>query len=244
MTGVAGVVGIVAVVAGAAAAALVVPPRVRSPAVEVAEVGPARGDGLLRRHRLLCSALAGAGVAVVVGGPVGLVGAVVGAGAAWVAIGRSEPPSVRRAREQVRRDLPAVVTLVAAALRAGAAPGDAVVLVCSALPGAAADRLAPVAAGVRLGVPLASVWADLVRDPELAPLGRTLARAHDTGAPVVAAVERLADDLARSARAAVEDQARSIGVKAAVPLGLCLLPAFVLIGIVPLVVGLLGSLAW
>ena len=54
--------------------------------------------------------------------------------------------------------------------------------------------------------------------------------------PVVAAVERLADDLARAGRAESEDRARAVGVKAAVPLGLCLLPAFVLIGIVPLVV--------
>jgi hypothetical protein len=35
-----------------------------------------------------------------------------------------------------------------------------------------------------------------------------------------------------------------VGVKAAVPLGLCLLPAFVLIGIVPLVAGLMSTLAW
>ena len=73
-------------------------------------------------------------------------------------------------------------------------------------------------------------------------LGRALARAHRTGAPVVPAVERLADELARSARSEVEDRARAVGVKAAVPLGLCLLPAFVLIGIVPLVAGLLTSL--
>jgi hypothetical protein len=33
-----------------------------------------------------------------------------------------------------------------------------------------------------------------------------------------------------------------VGVKAAVPLGLCLLPAFVLIGIVPVVAGLLTTL--
>ncbi|WP_262347545.1 type II secretion system F family protein [Nocardioides dongxiaopingii] len=137
-----------------------------------------------------------------------------------------------------------MVTLVAAALRSGAAPADAVVLVAASLPGAAADRLAPVAARLRLGVPDVSVWADLVRDPELAPLGRTLARAHDTGASVVAAVERLADDLASAARSSVEDRARAIGVKAAVPLGLCLLPSFVLIGIVPLVAGLVSTMGW
>jgi len=58
----------------------------------------------------------------------------------------------------------------------------------------------------------------------------------------VPAVERLADDLARAGRAATEDRARAVGVKAALPLGLCLLPAFVLIGIVPLVVALLTAL--
>ena len=56
---------------------------------------------------------------------------------------------------------------------------------------------------------------------------------------MVAAVERLADELARSGRAETEERARAVGVQAAVPLGLCLLPAFVLIGIVPLVVALL-----
>jgi pilus assembly protein TadC len=56
-------------------------------------------------------------------------------------------------------------------------------------------------------------------------------------------VERLADELARSARAEVEDRARAVGVKAAVPLGLCLLPSFLLIGVVPLVAGLLRSLS-
>ena len=71
-----------------------------------------------------------------------------------------------------------------------------------------------------------------------------MSRAHQSGAPVVAAVERLADGLARTARADVEDRARAVGVKAAVPLGLCLLPAFVLIGIVPLVAGLMSGLAW
>jgi len=34
-----------------------------------------------------------------------------------------------------------------------------------------------------------------------------------------------------------------VGVRAAVPLGLCLLPAFLLIGIVPVVAGLVADLA-
>lgn len=236
---------LLAALAAALAVALLVPPRTRLPAPRPAPVRAAGADqGWLRRHRLLCAVLAGVGAEVFVGGTAGVVAAVVAMIAVWVVVGRAEPADVRRRREEVRRDLPAVVTLIAAALRSGAAPGDAVLLVADALPGAAADRLAPVAARLRLGVPATTVWSDLVADADLAPLGRTMARAHDTGAPVVGAVERLAEDLADASRAAVEDLARAVGVKAAVPLGLCLLPSFVLIGIVPLVAGLLASLAW
>lgn len=227
----------------ALAAALLVAPRPRLPGAEVV-VPPGADTGWLQRHRLLLSLLAGAGAAVFVDGPAGLVAAVVGAGVVLVVAGRSESPVSRRERAEVRRDLPAVVALLGAALRSGAAPADAVVVVARALPGSAADRLAPVVARLSLGVPAATVWADLAADADLAPLGRTMARAHDSGAAVVPAVERLADDLARRARAEVEDRARAVGVKAAVPLGLCLLPAFVLIGIVPLVAALLESIVW
>jgi Flp pilus assembly protein TadB len=196
------------------------------------------------RHRLLWSVLSGAGASVVVGGTAGLVAALVVGIVSWVGIGRAEPPEERRRREAVRRDLPHVVTLFASALSGGAAPGAAITLVCRALPGPAAERLDPLAARLSLGADPAQVWSDLTPDPELAGLGRTMARAHASGTPVVAAVERLADDLASRARAEVEDRARAVGVKAALPLGLCLLPAFVLIGIVPLVAGLLGELSF
>jgi pilus assembly protein TadC len=129
-----------------------------------------------------------------------------------------------------------------AALRSGQAPVDALSVVVAALPGPATDRLGEVVPRLRLGLDPLAVWAELATDPALGPLGRALARAHRTGAPVVPAIERLADELGRAARAEVEDRARAVGVKAAIPLGLCLLPAFVLIGIVPVVAGLLTSL--
>jgi pilus assembly protein TadC len=69
-----------------------------------------------------------------------------------------------------------------------------------------------------------------------------MARAQRSGAPVATTVQRLADELAASARAEVEDRARAVGVKAAVPLGVCLLPSFLLLGIVPMVAGLVSGL--
>ncbi|KRB76175.1 type II secretion system protein [Nocardioides sp. Root190] len=195
-------------------------------------------DGWLRRGRWWWSLLAGAGAGALVGGPLALPAGLASAIGIAVLAGRLEPGAVRQRREEVRRDLPHVVTLLAAALQSGAGTPDAVDLVCRALPGAAADRLVPVSARLRLGGDPAQIWGALGADPGLAPLGRTLARSHRTGSPVVAAVEGLADELARRGRAEVEDRARAVGVRAAVPLGLCLLPSFLLLGIVPLAVSL------
>lgn len=235
--------GAVAVVAAGVAASLLVPLRLRRPP-EPAVLPRAEDAGWLRRHRLLWSVLAGIGAATLVGGSASLPAAGAAAAAVWTVIGRAESPAARAEREAVRRDLPAVVTLLAAALRSGADPGEAVTVVADALPGPASARLAGVASRLRLGGDPGLVWAELAHDGELAALGRTMARAQMTGSPVVSAVERLATDLARNARGEAEDRARAVGVKAAVPLGLCLLPAFVLIGIVPLVAGLVTSLDW
>jgi hypothetical protein len=56
------------------------------------------------------------------------------------------------------------------------------------------------------------------------------------------AVHRLAEELRERERADVEERARSIEVKAAAPLGLCLLPAFVVLGVVPMVAGVFSSM--
>lgn len=196
--------------------------------------------GWTASRRRVVAVLAGCAVPVLVPGPLGLALAVPAAVLAATVLARVEPAAVRHRREALQHDLPHVVSLLAAALRAGAATDHALRLVARALPGPAADRLAGVAARLELGADPEAVWAEAaVSDPALAPLARGLARAHRSGASVATAVERLADELAAETRAQVEDRARAVGVKAAVPLGLCLLPAFVLVGIVPLVAGLM-----
>ena len=240
----------VVVLCAAVAAALLVPgrrPPVRqrlSPSTSPVEtVRPPEKDLVVRFRALwACSAFA----AGLVWGPEGL-GLPAGTAAAltvWWAAGRSEPAAVRRRREEAARQLPHLVELYAAALASGAAPGPALAQVRAALPGPAGEELAAVAAGLDLGRPPAEVWAELGGHPALAPLGRTMARAQVSGAPVVDAVRVLADDLAATTRLDAEDRARAVGVRAALPLGLCLLPAFLLLGIVPLVVGAAAGVRW
>jgi Flp pilus assembly protein TadB len=236
----------VSILAGLSAVVLVllaVPsrPRLRTTVRQVQEAATPSGDWI-RRWRWLLAVLAGVGGFVFIGGGAAPLAAAVAATVTWWFIGRAEPPSERRVRRLVRGDLPHLVDLLAAALRGGATPSSAVRMACHALPGPAADRLAGVTDRLELGVDPEQVWMTLAEDPDLAPLGRALARSHRTGAGVVCIVEQLADELARSARAEVEERARVVGVRAALPLGLCLLPSFLLLGIVPLVVGMLSEL--
>ncbi len=237
-----------ALVGGALALALLLgrPPRpTPRPAARTSPPTSAPSPAITRSRRaLLWPALAGLGAWSFLGGLPGLVAGPVAAVVVHLVLARAEPPDVRREREAVRRDLPALVLLVSLALRAGSATGPAVRVAARALPGLGADRLVPAADRLGLGVDPERVWSELAHDPDLAPLGRALARAERSGAPVAAVVERLADDLARAGRAEVEQRARAVGVRAAVPLGLCLLPAFLLLGIVPLVASLVADLAW
>lgn len=225
-----------------AASGLLLPPSHRWRRVTADPDGGRDDEDWMRRWRPLLSLLAGAAALVFLSGPLSVPAGLVAAVAVWVGIGRAEPAAVRRRREAAARDLPHLVGLLGDALRAGRSPTDALSLVTQALPGPAADRLAPVLPRLRLGVQPGAVWDGLADDPALGPLGRVLSRAEATGAPVVEAVARLAGSLAHDVRGAAEDRARAVGVKAALPLGLCLLPAFVLLGIVPVVAGLLGSL--
>ena len=148
-----------------------------------------------------------------------------------------EPPAVRRRRERLEAAVPHAVDLMAACLAVGLSPAAALEQISAAVDSPMADELAALSSRLRLGVDPVTVWRDLARHPQLGGLGRALARAVESGASVAEAMLRLTDDLRRRSRAEVESRARSVGVKAAVPLGLCLLPAFVLIGVVPLVAG-------
>ncbi len=108
----------------------------------------------------------------------------------------------------------------------------------SALPGAMAAEFLRIQHRLALGADPVKVWRQVAAQPELGPLGRAMARTHESGAPVADAIRALGEELRDRARFEVEARAKSVDVKSAGPLGTCLLPAFVLVGIVPMVVGL------
>jgi pilus assembly protein TadC len=192
--------------------------------------------------RVAACTAAGLSVALFVEGVVGaVVGGAVGVGV-WVLLGRLEPAARRRRREALRAALPLGVDLFAACLAVGRPPAESLRVVADAVGSPLADELATVSARMALGGDPVEVWRQAGAVPELEPLARTMARSAETGAPAADALARLADDLRRERRASMEQAARSVGVQAAAPLGLCFLPAFVLVGIVPSVVSVFASL--
>ncbi|NDZ98149.1 hypothetical protein G3I28_02160, partial [Streptomyces sp. SID10116] len=66
---------------------------------------------------------------------------------------------------------------------------------------------------------------------------RLLERAGDSGAPTADPVARLAADARANRARAATAEARKAAVLMTAPVGLCFLPAFVAVGVLPVVIG-------
>jgi Flp pilus assembly protein TadB len=187
--------------------------------------------------------VAGIALVLLLGGPAGVVAGATVALAGPAVLGSLEPGALRKDRDELARDLPLALDLLSACLAGGAPLQPAVHAVAAALPGACGRRLLRVATALEVGSAPAEAWALLAQDGGIAgPAARALARSGETGAPVAAAVARLAADVRAEARSRGERAAKRAGVLAVAPLGLCFLPAFVLLGVVPVVIGLAAPL--
>ncbi|MDW3845423.1 type II secretion system F family protein [Micromonospora sp. BRA006-A] len=233
-----------AVCLGGAASLLVVAGPVVRPVRRLRRLAPApppaRPAWWPDRVRL-GAALAGIAVAVVVGG---VTGVVLGLPAGVVAdrlLRRIEPRAVRERRLRETADLPLAADLLAAALRAGAPVDRSVLAVAEALGGPLADRLGRVGRTLRLGGGPGEAWAHLDGVAGAEPVVAAAIRSSNSGAALARALTRLADDLRAERSTAAEAAARRAGVLIVLPLGLCFLPAFILAGLVPVIVAVLGD---
>jgi pilus assembly protein TadC len=187
--------------------------------------------------------MAACGVWVLVGG---VTGAVLGLGAGAVlwrwrsrqlASGRTEPVDTAEAMRQ----LPLAADLLAACVAAGAGPVIAAQAVGEALGGPVGQALARGAAEVRLGGEPAGAWRRLAELPGAGALARLLERADESGLPAAGPAARLASDARAHWTRAATARARRAGVLISAPVGLCFLPAFIAVGVLPVVIGLAGA---
>ncbi len=182
---------------------------------------------------------AGAGASLLAVGILGAFGGLVVLGVAGVLWWRLRRP--RHRRLPVTEDLPVVVGLLAAGMRAGATLPSCLTSVSRAARGELGTELAGVAERLRLRASPRAAWDSPALPAPLVAVGQDLARAADTGAPVADLLDRHVMDLRRAWRAAGVARVERLSVLVVAPLGLCFLPAFVLIGVVPVAAELLWT---
>jgi pilus assembly protein TadC len=204
-----------------------------------------RGDGLALGRRLLLGAAAAAAACLAVSrldagpGVWAWLAWPVLAGATVVLLGGLEPRSVRRRRERLVADTPQALDLLAAGLAAGMPVRSAARVVVDTFDGPMSVDLGRVLALTDLGVPETEAWRSLVGHPQLGPAAADLARSVDSGTLMVEALSRHAAAAREARRTAMVVRARSVGVRSVLPLMICFIPAFLLLGVVPTVVSAL-----
>lgn len=207
--------------------------------------GRRRGSGLPATLRTWgVPILAALGAYVLIGG---LLGGTAGIAAAW-GLRRWRARRPRGAGTsgaddmEAARQLPLAADLLAACASAGAGPGESAEAVGRSLGGPVGERLIRTAAELRLGGEPSEVWRRFGEIPGAEGLARCLERAASSGAPAAEAVARHADGL-RAARArTATTRAQRAQVLITAPVGLCFLPAFLAVGVAPVVIGLASGL--
>lgn len=235
-----------------------------------AEHAEERIDALLGRQSALAAPratgrilswlpLLGLGLGVLMGSdPVGvLTGSILGAltgllglglafaGRRWTAVlvHRAEVESAASSGAEQTSNVPPVDTalvleLLAAQLRAGLAPLAALGTLAEALN---SRPLHTVCQRLQMGSNWGSAWSGSAAGT-FGELRDALAPAYTGGAPSTALLLSLADAHRLSERRAAERAAGKLSVALVVPLGLCSLPAFICLGIVPILISLLPTL--
>lgn len=193
--------------------------------IRVALAGPrstARIVVLLPGVAALLAGLMGVDIIGAVSTPIGAFALV--SGLALIVIARRWMRSLLRAASPPAPTIGLALDLLAVAAAGGGAPERAGELV-----GGALQRAHPALAAA------GEFEGDLSAISELVWFSRT------TGAPLGELARTEAAEQRSRARSRAQETAAELGVRLMLPLGLCVLPSFVLLGVAPMVIGLLSS---
>ena len=156
------------------------------------------------------------------------------------------PIAARPPTRNVRDDPLAVASsldVFAACLSSGMAVGGAARATAPSAPRPLADVLERAADLLAVGTDPVAAWSRVCspEHPRVEGLRRLARRSAVSGSALAQAVSELADQSRADAADAARASAERASVLIAGPLGICYLPAFVCLGIVPVVVGLAGD---
>jgi hypothetical protein len=137
-------------------------------------------------------------------------------------------------------DTAMMLELIGAMLDAGSGLGRALELVANLSAPEFRAALRPVVSALAIGADWDAAWRSSdPRSPRLLDLQDALGFAALTGAPSSAVLYAQAARIRRERFRTAEKRAAALGVQLVVPLGLCSLPAFVCLGILPVLLAMI-----
>jgi pilus assembly protein TadC len=164
--------------------------------------------------------------------------------AVWIALGKLEPSSARHRREVTLNVLPEALDLMGACLRAGQPLRTASITVGQAMGPPMGVLFNSVNHAISVGMSDEQAWKVLGDDPVIGEVARDIARCASWGTTTVEVLAHHSRALRRAAAQCRINRAKQVGVKSVLPLGLCYLPAFLLLGVVPVIAaGVAGFLS-
>jgi Flp pilus assembly protein TadB len=190
----------------------------------------------------LATTVGGASTAVLIGGVTGVVVGAVVTATGWWAIRRTRRPRAPAIDIAARLRLAGTLDLLAACLRAGLPVSSALDAVSGTAPAEADAALRSTAGLLALGSRPSEAWAPVRAVPGLAELAVAAIRTSRSGAAFATAAADLAGRFREELATGAEERAERAGVALALPVGLCFLPAFFCLGVLPVVLGLAARL--
>lgn len=138
-------------------------------------------------------------------------------------------------------ELAAAWELLAVCLEAGLPVAPAVTAAAGPLHGAVGTRLRRTAALLELGADPAAAWLAAEELPALATFARAAGRSASTGSALAQVARTEGGRIRATLLDSAQEKAQRAAVHITAPLGLCFLPAFLVLGVAPVVVGLAGE---
>lgn len=170
--------------------------------------------------------------------------AAVGAAAAWRWLPTAYSTGEHDVALALAQGLPGAVDLLSAVLRIGLSDVAALTLVAGAVDEPLRGHLLVVARHRELGATPDRAWRSVAGVGMLDDLAGAMTRHAESGTPVAAVLERVAADARRQFHTQSQEAARAAAVRAVIPLAACFLPAFIAVGVIPIVASLMSDLSF
>ena len=150
----------------------------------------------------------------------------------------SDPTATRKKMSGVS-SVPLLLELLGTALESGLSVQGALRVVSGVAEPGMRECLLQVVAGLEIGASWDDSWHGKLLRNDIAQIHNALIFGALTGAVVGPLLYAEAQQLRRTASRAAEKRAAALGVKLVLPLGLCALPAFIALGVVPVVMAMI-----